>query len=302
MNKKFLSLLHTTFNTLFVRQPYIPSPPFVLLDHCSLLRFARDLTMSVAISAPNSTASQRGGKLFDLPPELRDQIYRYIVKGTYVDPGCQHSLPTTIKGHRSANFGIVFASKAISDETLALLYSESTFLIRLQPTEKEPEGVPPKRVSQRMMNIELDVTPRDDTTLNTKKNIWKETLRCVNRTNTIRNTLRIRCRPCPSDISNPVPEWMYRGLQSLTRFRTVIVELPRDVYFRSENYPRIESEHILEELEHRMEAIEGHLKHAFGPAAIKPRYGCGYRWQARTLTFHPQAHHLSKKSRVLRNG
>ncbi len=293
MNERSLSLLHTTCITLFVRQPYIPSPPFVLLDHCPLLRFARDLTMSVAISAPNSTAPQRGGKLFYLPRELRDQIYRYIVKGTYVDPGWQYSLPTTIIGHRSSNFGILFASKAISEETLALLYSEGTFRIRLKHAEREPEAVSPQRFSRRMMNLELDVTPQDDTTLNTKKKIWNETLRCLNRTNTIRNTLRIRCRPCPSDICNPVAEWMYRELQSLTRFRTVILELPRDVYFRSENFPRVKSEHIFEELEHRMDAIEGHLKHAFGPAAIGPRYGCGYRWQARTLTFHPQERHLS---------
>ena len=241
--------------------------------------------MSVAFGVPNSAASQHGGKLFDLPRELRDAIYRYIVKGTY------------FIGHGSADFGVLFVSKAISDEALAVLYSESTFRILLQFTEEKAKWSSPRRVSQRMMNIELDVTAHVDVPLNSKKSVWKETLRCINRTNTVRRTLRIKCRPCSSDITNPMPEWMYRDLQPLTRFRTVIVELPRDLYFRSENYPRA---NIFEELENRMEAIAKDLGHAFGPATVTPRYGSGYRWQTRTLTFHPQEH-LPKNSRVLRH-
>ena len=253
--------------------------------------------MSVAISVPNSIAFQQGGKLFDLPLELRDEIYRYIVKGTYVDPRWESSEPNRIIGHGSGNFGVLFVSKAICEEALAVLYSESTFRILLQFTKEEAKWLSSRRISQRMMNVELDVTPQDDMPLNNKRKIWKEAIRCINRPNTIRNTLRIRCRPCSSDISDPMPEWMCHGLQSLTRFRTVIMELPRDLYFKSEIYPRVKDEHIFEELENRMEAIEKYLRHAFGPATVKPPYGCGYRWQTRTLTFHPQVH-LSKNSRA----
>ena len=253
--------------------------------------------MSVAITVPNPPASRQGGKLFDLPLELRHEIYRYIVKGTYVDPRWQPSDSTKIIGHESANFGILFVSKAISDEALAVLYTESTFRMQVKFTKKEARWCSSRRVTQRMMNIELDVSPRDDMSLNSERKIWEKTLRCINRPNSIRNTLRIRCRPYPSDISNPVPEWMYQGLQSLTRFRTVIVELPRDLYFMSEIYPWVKSEHIFEELEKRMEAIEKGLRQALGPAIAKPRYGCGYGCQTRTLTFHPQMH-LSKISRA----
>ena len=259
----------------------------------SAFAIGRDLTMEVATSVPNSTAFQQGGKLFDLPRELRDEIYRYTVTREYDFPN---------RGHTITRCGILFVSKRIRDEALELLYSEGTFRIDLRFHEEEAKWLSSRGVPQRIMNIELDVNPQQHTSrshMESKREIWKETLRCISRTNTIRKTLRIRCRLCSSNLSNPMPEWMYLGLASMTRFRTVIVELPRDLYFKSENYPRVKSEQMFEDLEHKMEAIEEYLRPALGPAALQPRYGRGYHWQTRTLTFHPQKH-LSKNTLVLR--
>ena len=273
--------------------------------------------MEVADSDPHSTALQQEGKLFDLPRELRDEIYRHAVKSTYnavCDTRRRDSSDLKVRwrraahfpytGHATTSYGILFVSKRIRDEVVEVLYSESTFRINLQSENEEVMWLSSRGVPQHMMNIELEVAPADNINtvrgpldLSSYREIWNATLRCINYTNNVRKTLHIRCRPRPSDISNPVPEWMYLGLASMTRFRTVIVELPRDIYFRSGNYPRVKSEHIFEELEHRMEALGKYLRPTLGPAAVKPRYGCGYHRQTRTLTFHPQEH-LSKNSRA----
>ena len=86
--------------------------------------------MSLATGVTSSTATKQGGMLLSLPRELRDNIYRYVVNDTYLV--CALPLPKYIGMWElkvSPNLSILRVSKTISDEAMAVLFSESIFRI-----------------------------------------------------------------------------------------------------------------------------------------------------------------------------
>ena len=284
---------------------------------------------------PSSTACERQGTLFRLPRELRDKIYRYVVKGRYVicrnkwgisdleylsqgaeglseyDPRREGFNPGVVLSysglpHFNSDLRVLCVSTTISDEAMAMLYSESTFRIDridISFSEDDVSWLSSKDAIDRMMNIELnirlwpphavrdDALPLDSCSLSLRKReqIWEATLRCISRTMTIRKTLRIKL---PLHTTETMPQMMPRHLEMLTRFRTVIVEAsPQDPWASIDYISRVRRKSIIENWESMIEAIARHVGHVWGPAIVhRSDQQDPTQPYPRTLTFHPQDH------------
>lgn len=270
--------------------------------------------MSLATSVPASTATKQRGTLFKLPREVRDMIYRYVVNGTYLidarpDPtfGILKDIavnPTmsVLLGENtlSSDLDILCVSKSISDEAMAVLYSESIFRIYVTFDKDQVLRLSSTPALKRMMTIELAVGVHHGLVtashafpigsglecLNSEEQIWKATLACISRTNKLRNNLHIRYRRFftyfvlngRSVLSDTIPDWMFSGLKSMTHFHTVIIQ--NIIYSLDCN----EREYLVNKQNHETNAIEKYLRRALGPA-VHAQQGC-----AVNLTFHPQRH------------
>ena len=251
--------------------------------------------MSLATGVTSSTVTKQGGMLLSLPRELRDTIYGYVLKNTYLV--CAQPRPTYIGTwvlKISPNLSILRVSKTVSDEAMAVFFSESIFRIYVYFERDETHQLSSIPSVKRMMNIELDV--KIDSTverLESSRQIWTTTLGCISRTNNLRNTLNVRWRriffelimefePDWSNTDPIIPDWMFRKLKSMTRFRTVVLQ----------NF--IHKDDTLDQKwrsffdKYETTTIRNHLTRVLGPAdsVSAPRDPqC-----AVYLTFHPQEH------------
>ena len=288
-------------------------------------RYPKPSTMSWATSVPASTVINPRNMLLNLPRELRDNIYRYVVKGIYVvgtrpderlDDIWDNSKPRSKKRNPwskkrisgaemlSPNLSILRVSKTISAEAMVVLYSDSTFRIYVHVKVDLASQLSSIPAVEHMMNIELDVSIDQryelashrngtDSFLECSQQIWKAILGCIGCTNIIRKSLYIRWWRSSfgvrlltrSDSIKEIPEGMYRRLKPLTGFRTVV--------FQSIVYTMKVPDHRLVRymaLDNACDTkiIRKYLKQVLGPAdsVSAPRYkGC-----AITLTFHPRQH------------
>lgn len=110
-------------------------------------------TETTAITNPNN-----GGDLFKLPPEVRDEIYRYLVKRTYI-------ITQPLEWCTDSEFietAILRVSKAISTEAIRVMYGESVFKSYLRlyrgGYKVGSHMQQPKEVSDRMMNLEYCIS------------------------------------------------------------------------------------------------------------------------------------------------
>ena len=251
--------------------------------------------MSLATNVPSSTVTRQGGMLLNLPRELRDMIYRHVVKRTYLV--CAEPRPIyngTSHLNLSPNLSILRVSKTISGEAIAVFYAESTFRICLHFEEDQTLRLSSIPTVKRMMNIELDV--QVDPTVQCfdhSRPMWIATLGCISRTSNLRNSLNVRWRrifselnldlePEWSNMDAVIPDWMFRKLKSMTRFRTVVLQN----FIHNIDIFDHKPKSFLDKSE--TTAIRSHLTRALGPAdsVLIP----GYPQCAASLTFHPQQH------------
>ena len=269
--------------------------------------------MSLVTGVPTTTATKQGSMLLNLPPEIRDMIYRYLVKGTYLldvypDSTFSRFQDIAVNAELTGPFvkrkiiysdlNILRVSKTISDEAMAILYSESTFRIYVQFNKDQTLRLWSTPALKRMMTIELCVNVHTRLALashafltgsglewlKSKEEIWRSTLGCITRTNECRKSLHIRWwrfwfASDEKDENDAIPDWMFRCLNSMTRFRNVVLQ---DVLYRP--FVGEERNCLANEQDHEMNAIEKHLRPALGPA-VHRRQG-----RAVNLTFHPQQH------------
>lgn len=105
------------------------------------------------------------GTFSKLPRELRDKIYRYLVKGRYIvalEP-TSAGVAKIRAGRKTrfnidaADFSILRVSKSIGGEALALLYAESTFESCLSFLEDRPYTHYAKGFTDRMIKVKFHV-------------------------------------------------------------------------------------------------------------------------------------------------
>lgn len=280
--------------------------------------------MSSTASDAGSIASKPDSLLFSLPGELRNEIYRWILRGTHII-----SAPPNPRRHRStlsddkwrikdrpgvsipySDLSILSVSKAVRDEALPMLYSESIFRIYVPFEWEEVVRLLSLEAVERMMNIELDVVldwaifhaanvfPAGSNLecMDRNKQVWKATLGWIGRKQIIRSTLKIRWRICLRHAKRPflqwpnvggsLPEWMYRTLKPLIRFRTLMLQ----VFIPREETCFDTVDEGLTVFGPKMEAIMEYLVPILGPCVIDNAYDHDHRCYVGTMAFHPQQH------------
>lgn len=105
--------------------------------------------------------SKHGGALFLLPREIRDEIYRLLVKGSYIDTGCFYRY---VYAHTEAplDFAVLQLSKSVGREATEILYSESVFRFVISEMSFGEHILPAdldrmKRLAPMIQNVILDV-------------------------------------------------------------------------------------------------------------------------------------------------
>ena len=113
--------------------------------------------------------SKDGGALFLLPREIRDEIYRLLVKGSYLDTECFYRWSGKNSCRRTGvrpGFAILQLSKSIGREATEILYSESVFRFVLTTRFDVGQLLSPdfdrmKRLAPMIQNVILDVRHYD---------------------------------------------------------------------------------------------------------------------------------------------
>ena len=251
--------------------------------------------------------SQCGGSLFTFPRELRDKIYRLLVKKHYIIYITQskNSIVTPTKDEH--DFAILQVSKAVSHEASDTLYSEGVFRFSI---DFSMLGilVLPSQLTDRMKNVEFDFSglsiwhsqlfppysfPKYQDHINT---ICHSTIADFTGTEIMRNRLHVRFLAGGPAIIDTLSVHIIERLKALVGFRTVILEIvPVRVSLGEMGWPigyqeefwrmrKTTATRIMREMRHTLEPT-------WGPATE------GYHEEVQLLTFHPGKHAVNSNEK-----
>lgn len=273
--------------------------------------------MASPTETKSSTTPQKG--FFSLPREIRDEVYRLLVRGDYIaagqpPSGQSKSNASCTAATTSLKLAVLRVSKSINEEATDIFYSESTFQFNIYKGSMKGRDTTTLFVSReavyQMMNIDINIV-MDDLELyldsigldslfalhDQRRQIWNSLMRCITRGETRRETICIRCRSCSPDVLTKMSRWMYTSLERLTQFRTVVVVLSPPLIVETSDkgttHGTEQSVEHLETLESCMKRIKHCLQHELGPAVASHKHHPGHLQYASMLEFHPQEH-LSK--------
>ena len=209
------------------------------------------------------------GTLFLLPREIRDEIYRYLVKGHYsvwqfVSTDCRTAVLRAT--NRTSHLAIFQVSKAIHDEATLIFYSESVFRYHIDMILNSTI-FPPTPSLYRMMNIEFifDCHHWSDAWYSTygdgSEHDCKVALDVLSGLGGPRNTLMIKFKMSSSSFDEMLLGPFFGKLKALLGFRTVIVIVAPRVYLSIPKSERKESPSVVRK-------IEDNLVPTMGPATV----------------------------------
>lgn len=236
--------------------------------------------MTTLLPSANMGNTGLAGGFFSLPREIRDEIYRYLVKGfPFFDENTYEGYYITHDtGVRES--AIFRVSKAVCSEATSVFYSESTFRYRFS------ESMPMKPIIQaaafeRMMNLQFyfigvsNIHPSFDLLRdggNIENNLIA-TLDQLTGLGRIRTSLLLKFRLNSSQLHGLLSVYMLRRLKALVGFRMIILDLGPMFSFSEEHdwdgYGRI-TQMIIDEMGPTM-----------GPATVRQVV------QITRLEFHP---------------
>lgn len=261
------------------------------------------VTMDPFLPRPETSSTEKhtrpgdpehGGALFRLPREIRDKIYRLLLKGRYLAYNTPGSAlyPAKTKSGMSENpeshFSILRVSKLVGSEARDIMYSESVFRIFVTIGNRWDDNARSKMkklstVAAMMNNVDIDIHApcfeRWELFRGEGTDIYTETLReasraiadmfggsCVKRQN-----LHIRFLGCENDMirSNFSLDPGCRNFGLLVGFRNITVEvmIRTTVLLHYTQHGRIKwtevGHNLVRDITH---AIKGYLEPTFGPA------------------------------------
>ena len=176
---------------------------------------------------------KHGGALFLLPREIRDEIYRLLVKGSYVDTGCFYRYSgkggwglTTVR----PNFAILRLSKSVGREATEILYSESVFTFIVTTWFYPGQLLSPdfdrmKRLAPKIQNVILDVLYYDlpDTFSETNMNMAVQNFGGLDIT---RRSLLVKMYFCSKSwLDNQRLPRLCQNLKAFVGFRAATLEM-----------------------------------------------------------------------------
>lgn len=255
----------------------------------------------MAIPAPlsiKSTAlgnSQHGGALFTLPRELRDEIYRLLVKKRYIIYITPHEdNHVTTEKH---DLAILEVSQAVSSEALEILYSEAVFCFSVDfRSDDYPRR--PSQLTNRIKNVEfniigLGICPALCSSqtpclrhLDHPDIFYHSAMAKFTDAEIAGNSVRIRLLLCDPDSIEDLFVSTFETLKVFMGFRTITIEVvPISVSSRELGmskreqwvFPWLSKEHDSQ----IGQEVKSSLEPTLGPAAEE------YHGDVQHLTFHP---------------
>ena len=236
--------------------------------------------------------AHHGGALFTLPRELRDEIYRLVVKGNYVIWVLQGKTYTKAVNTRESTFGILRASKAISPEASDIYYPESDFCFVIALGQRQMICLPTK-LTDRMKNVGLSLIDtsisslnRDSITFDHIHTICKAGIAPFTGAHIARNDLYIRLFCDGPDTIDMLRIHLFANLKALTGFRTVVIKVFDTISFRRKMNSAMVTEQEANESIYQMltgisQEMKKTLEPTLGPAIEETRRAAWYH------TFHP---------------
>ena len=177
-------------------------------------------------------------EVLPFPAELRNMIYRYLVRKTYLvywpswrernPPGLDTDLPLP---KALVDFPIFQVSKKTRKEALALLYAESTFRYWIDRTKKSyhyRDACPGEEILDLVQNIEIHVSVPNllsDVPSLVTAQTCEEIADKLNGTLILRNSLLIKFYDCDAPAFNDNILPLFRTLAKLNKFKAVAVEV-----------------------------------------------------------------------------
>lgn len=239
--------------------------------------------------------SQHGGTLFTLPREVRDEIYRLVVKDLYFIYACEGK--THMAGIRTeeSDFSILETSKATSREVLEIYYQESVFSFT---TRFGPSGIIclPKKLTDRMKNVRLVVLNinilylrQDELEMDNVNSLCKAVITPFAGTHIARKNLHVEVFCDGPGMIGMLPIPVFEILKALTGFRTLVIEVSPNFLLRKkmENEMATEkevSDSIYQTLTGALRVIRNTLEPSLGSATEN------FVGRVGRLTFHPREH------------
>ena len=225
-----------------------------------------------------------------IPPELRNMIYRYLVRDTYLvywplekrtNPlGLDINLPLP---RAIFKFPIFKVSKTTRNEALALLYAESTLQYWVDRTRQSYDycdACPGEEILELVQNIEIHISvpnllSQAPSLLTTRT--CGEIADKLNQTLAPRQSLVIGFYDCDATAMNDNNLlWLFRTLANLTRFSTATVEICGGAHrpYADQNTPLAEVRtmiqpgilsHITEECDRLKKNVRDAMEPRLGP-------------------------------------
>ena len=256
---------------------------------------------AVGPSVPNDD-----GILAEMPREIRDETYRYLVKGSYIlyrphymasmarDKALRHGWNLEIDPD-GPNFNILRVSKAFNLEARRVLYTESIFESWLDFAEYAPYKPLANKITDGMMKLRFNIFGLGDGSvyqfspkfrprpyLKKMEDICRDTLDHFTGTEITRNYVHIFFYPnneLEAELNGP----LFRSLENLSNFRAVRIDFTSTFFAVDTNNPQLAIHHQTRVTQ----AIKARLEPALGPAVAQQSYNRCYTQYYVYLVFHP---------------
>ena len=244
---------------------------------------------------------KHGGALFTLPREVRDDIYRLVVRKRYVIYITRRVSHASAPSRDKHDFAILQISKAINHEASNILYAESVFRFSMNFYSYKVSSVP-AHLANRMRNAEIDFHglsydsplsyPYEDT-----NDIFDAAFANFPGTDIRRNHLHIRLFDCFPGKITMLSTHLSKRLNAFIGFHTVLIEVDSvcTLYLRRVRSTNVQKS--FEDLEEEMTILMAQqilriLTPVLGPAqtAVPGNVSC--------YILHPQDHLASSADRI----
>ena len=246
--------------------------------------------------------------LLQIPRDIRDEIYRYLVKGSYI----LYRPPYLVSGPRyrglrnggnvevdHASFSILRVSKAINIEAMRVLYKESIFESWLDFDEYRPYTNHASKMTDGIMKLKFNILGIGHGShlrlfpevlsrayLKNMEDICRDTIEHFTGTETTRNYMHITLSlylQLEIELTSP----LFSSLENLVGFRTVRIDfLP----ILSIVGPQLEINHHTRV----MQAVRARLEPTLGPAVTQHFHNPGDFEYHGSLIFHPHEYTAEK--------
>lgn len=245
------------------------------------------------------------GTLSKLPREVRDEIYRYLVKGRYIVSGRSITADSTYQPgsaitHYQPDSTILRVSKSISDEAMSIFYSESIFNLFLRVSSQLRDmSQAPKALTDKMMRINYhiygfgghfpDYENAESLQPSNSKNmkaICDNTIGHLVSTDITRGHIQIILYEI-RDLTHAFTSPLFQTFARLRAFRTLMLELCFSLTLNDE---RIDIQVASNCMQENMQAVEAYLEPALGPIANRSHGLSGKEDYYGILTFEPYQH------------